>query len=251
MADKNKYNILRMKDKFQSLKIKISTIFDLPSRLLIVGKSELSGKSNLIANLILRDKYYRNYYDPENIFIVCQSSNLDDKWRVMIKELDIPDMNILKKFNESKLEALYEIIREEYEKAIEKKKKPKHYLFIFDDVSYDGSLKSSTHGIVSKLFCNGRHLLISTWICSQKYTDIPMVARENATGLMLFSCTNKQLESIYEEHSTLQKKEFFKMFHDATSVAYTFIVINYSNPKNERYLDSNFEVIDIEKYKKD
>ena len=46
---KRSYEILRMKDKFQSLKIKVPTIFDLPSRLLIVGKSELSGKSNLIA----------------------------------------------------------------------------------------------------------------------------------------------------------------------------------------------------------
>jgi hypothetical protein len=27
-----------------------------------------------------------------------------------------------------------------------------------------------------------------------------MVARENSTGLILFSCTNKQIESIYEEH---------------------------------------------------
>ena len=50
-----------MKDKFQSLKIKVLTIFDLPSRLLIVGKSELSGKSNLIANLIEREKFYRKY----------------------------------------------------------------------------------------------------------------------------------------------------------------------------------------------
>ena len=62
-----KYSILRMKDKFQSLKIKIPTIFDLPSRLLIVGKYELSGKSNLIANLILRDKFYRKHFDPDNI----------------------------------------------------------------------------------------------------------------------------------------------------------------------------------------
>jgi len=52
-----------MKDKFQSLKIEVPTIFDLPSRLLIVGKSELSGKSNLIANQILREKFYRKYFN--------------------------------------------------------------------------------------------------------------------------------------------------------------------------------------------
>jgi hypothetical protein len=145
-----------MKDKFQSLKIKVPTIFDLPSRLLIVGKSELSGKSNLIANLILREKFYRKYFNPENIIIVCQSSSLDDKLKTMITELDIPDMNIIKRFNETKLEALYDLVKEEYINSINENKKPQHWLFIFDDVSYDGSLKSSTHGIVSKLFCNGR-----------------------------------------------------------------------------------------------
>ena len=247
---KRSYEILRMKDKFQSLKIKVPTIFDLPSRLLIVGKSELSGKSNLIANLILREKCYRKYFNPENIIIVCQSSSLDDKWKTMITELDIPDMNIIKRFNETKLEALYDLVKEEYIKATEENKKPNHWLFIFDDVSYDGSLKSSTHGIVSKLFCNGRHLLISTWITSQKYTDIPMIARENSTGLILFSCTNKQIESIYEEHSLLNRKEFFKLYHDTTDEPYTFIVINYSNSKKERYMNSNFEPIDIDKYKK-
>ena len=115
---KRSYEILRMKDKFQSLKIKVPTIFDLPSRLLIVGKSELSGKSNLIANLILREKFYRKYFNPENIIIVCQSSSLDDKWKTMITELDIPDMNIIKRFNETKLEALYDLVKEEYIKKI-------------------------------------------------------------------------------------------------------------------------------------
>ena len=121
-----KYSILRMKDEFQSLKIKVPTIFDLPSRLLIVGKSELSGKSNLIANPILRDKFYRKYFDPDNIIIVCQSSNLDDKWKTMITELDIPDMNIINRFNETKLEALYDLVKEEYINSINENKKPKH-----------------------------------------------------------------------------------------------------------------------------
>lgn len=249
MSNKN-YSILKMKDKFQSYKIKLPIIFDIPLRLLIVGKSELSGKSNLIANLILRDKFYRKYFEPDNIVIVCQSSNLDDKWQTMIRELDIPDMNVLTSFNEDKLEALYEIVREEYEKSIERRKKPKHWLFIFDDVSYSGDLKAHTHGIIAKLFMNGRHLLISTIITSQKYSDILTGARENATGLILFSCTNKQLDTIYEEHSVLPRKEFFKLFHDTTAEPYSFLVINYSNPKKERYLDKEFNVIDIEKYKK-
>lgn len=242
-----KYSILKMKDNFKNLKIKINTIFDMPSRLLIVGKSELSGKSNLIANLILRDNFYRKYYEPDNIIIVCQSSNLDHKWRTMIRELDIPEMNVMSSYNEEALEDLYEIIRDEYIEAIENKEKPKHWLIILDDVSYSGDLKGKQHGIINKLFMNGRHLLISTWITSQKYTDIPTGARENATGLILFSCTNKQLEQIYEDHSNTTKKEFFKMFHDTTDEPYSFLVINYSNPKKDRFLNKDFEPLKLEK----
>ena len=54
----------------------------------------------------------------------------------------------------------------------------------------------------------------------------------------------------YEEHSLLNKKQFLKSFHDTTDEPYTFLVVNYSNPKKERYMDTNFEPIDIEKYKK-
>jgi hypothetical protein len=244
-----KYEILKMKDNFNSLKIQIPLIFDVPSRLLIVGKSELSGKSNLIANLLLRDKFYKSYYKPENIFIICKSSNLDQKWRTIIQELDIEKMNIMNNFNENKLEALYEVIKEEYEQNIEAKKKPEHYLFIFDDMSYGGDLKASNNGIISKLFCNGRHILISTWVTAQKYSQIPTTARENATGLILFNCTNKQLELIYEDHGTINRNHFFKLFHEITSVPYSFLVINYSNSKEERFLNNQFEVIDIEKYK--
>ena len=63
-----------------------------------------------------------------------------------------------------------------------------------------------------------------------------MVARENSTELILFSCTNKQIESIYEEHSLLNRKQFLKLFHDTTDEPYTFLVVNYSNPKKERYI---------------
>ena len=36
----------------------------------------------------------------------------------MITELDVPDMNIIKRFNETKLEALYDLVKEEYIKKI-------------------------------------------------------------------------------------------------------------------------------------
>jgi len=246
-----KYEILKMKaGKYDKVKIKLPLIFDLPARIAIVGKSELSGKSNLVCNLMLRTKYYKDQFKPENIFIVCASSDLDEKFRILKKELDIPDMNIMKKYNEQKLDDLYEVIREEQLERMEKKEAMEHYCFIFDDVSYDGSLKKYRYGVISKLASNGRHLLITTILTAQKYSDISTSFRENATGIILYSCTNAQLDTIWTDHGLIDRKSFYKMFRENTNKPYSFLVINYSNPPNERFLNDNFEPLDLDKYEK-
>jgi len=246
-----KYEILKMKaGKYDKVKIKLPQIFDLPARIAIIGKSELSGKSNLVCNLMLRTKYYKDMFKPENIFIICASSDLDEKFKILATELDIPDMNIMKKYNEDKLDAIYELIREEQLQRMNDKENMQHYCFIFDDVSYDGSLKKYKYGVISKLASNGRHLLITTILTAQKYSDISTAFRENATGIILFSCTNAQLETIWTDHGLLPRKPFFKMFRDSTDEKYSFMVINYSNEPNKRFLNSNFEPINIEKYEK-
>ncbi len=38
------------------------------------------------------------------------------------------------------------------------------------------------------------------------------------------------------------------MFRDITKNPYSTLIINYSNPHDEMYLDSNFENIDYDKY---
>jgi len=248
--ENKKLNIYKMKDKFDSLKVPMGELFDIPMKLLIVGKSELSGKSNFIGNLLLRDEFYKNKFEGDNIVIVCPSTNLDYKWNVIIKEHDIPESNIYRQYDEDQLEVLYDLIKEEYHEDVEDKKKPKHWCIIFDDISYGGSLKKHKYGIISKLASNGRHLLISTIITAQKYTDVLTGFRENMTGGVFFSCTNKQLESIWTDHGLIPLKGFSKMFRDITNPKHSFLIINYSNNMKERYMDSDFKPIDVEKYTK-
>jgi hypothetical protein len=244
-----KYEILKMKaGQFDQVKIRLPKIFDLPAKVAIVGKSELSGKSNLVCNLMLRTKYYKDIFKPENIFIVCASSDLDEKFRILVKELDIPDMNVMRKYNENKLSDIYEVIRKEQLERMDNKQNMEHYCFIFDDVSYDGSLKRYKYGVISRLASNGRHLLITTILTAQKYSDISTAFRENATGIILFSSTNAQLEQVWIDHGLIPRKPFFKMFRNATKEAYAFMVINYSNPPAERFMNSNFEPIATAEY---
>ena len=79
---------------------------------------------------------------------------------------------------------------------------------------------------------------------AQKYSDILTSARENATGLVLFSCTDKQLELISEDHNYLPcKKQFKQIFRNVTDSKHSFMVVNYTNPSSERYMDANFRHI--------
>ena len=242
----SKFEIYKVKDKSETYYTKKETIFDLPMRILIIGKSQASGKSNFLLNLILRPEYYGNDFKGENIYIISPSLDTDNKLNSLVEVKDIPEENQMQEYDEDVLKELYNILEEEYKEAVSEGRKPENKLVIFDDMSFSGALKAKQFGIVNKLFMNGRHLNISTIITAQKYSDISTGARENCTGIILFNCTNKQLDLIEKDHNYFKsKKDFFNMFRDATSEKHSFLAINYTNPKNEMYQDSNFNVIKI------
>jgi len=242
-----------MKDTHESYRKDKGDFFDLPMRLLIVGKSQLSGKTNMVGNLLLRPfdetdvagkHLYMNDFKGDNIYIISPSTNLDTKWMNIIKDKKIPEVNVIKSFDEEILDTLYQSLDEKFHEAVDEGRKPEHSLVIFDDMSFSGDLKSHSHGGVARLFMNGRHLLISTILTAQKYTDILTGARENATGLILYDCSQKQLETIFQDHGLSEKKEFLRMFREATKEPHSYMVINYSNPREMRFLNQHFEPIE-------
>ena len=244
----HKFKIHPVIDGAESYYTKKDNIFDLPFRLNIVGKSQFSGKSNLIVNLLLKPEYYLNDFTGDDIYIISPSITNDNKLKLLIKVKDIPAENLFDDFDEDILEQLYNDIQENYEEHVNEGKNPPNILILFDDISFKGNLKTQ-RGIVSKLYCNGRHLNISTILTTQKYTDINTTCRENNTGCILFSCSDRQLDTVIEDHNRLDnKKQFKKMFRDITNDPYSFMVINYTNNFDEMYLNKNFEKIDYDKY---
>lgn len=231
--------IYKAKDKSENYYTSKDTIFDLPMRLLICGKSQFSGKTNLLLNLLLREEFYLNDFKGEHIYLISASTECDNKLKTLIEVKDIPPENIMTSFDEDQLEQIYENIESNYHDAEEENKKPDNVLIIFDDISFKGDL-AKQKGVVSKLFTNGRHQNISTICTSQKYTSFSTTARENCTGCILYSCSDRQLESIAEDHNRLDKKTFKKMFRQSTNKPYTFLVVNYTNTPDELYLDSSF-----------
>jgi hypothetical protein len=235
--------IYKVIDKADNYYTKKDLIFDLPLRIGIIGASQRSGKSSIIVNLVCRDEFYNKDFKGENIYIISPSIENDLKLKKMIEVKDIPDHNLFTEYDEGVLEELYNMLAEDYKNSVESGEKPTNKLIIFDDTSHQGVLKNKQHGIISKLFCNGRHILVSTILTSQKYSDILTTCRENLNGAILFSCSNKQLDLIEQDHNFLKnKKDFNNMFRDATKEKHSFFVVNYTNGE-DLYQDSNFNFI--------
>ena len=234
--------IYKVKDTSEKHYKDKGNMFNLPMRLLIIGKSHLSGKTNLLTNLLLQDdsKLYKHEFEPENIYIFSGSIDTDKKIQTIIEEKDIPNSNLFDEFDDDILDAVLDNIKEEY------MDKPFHSLIILDDMSFGGNLKKKTYGALSKLFSNGRHFGASVILTSQKYTDILSGARENCSGCIMFKCTNKSLDTISEEHNFLEnKKDFKKMFRNVTQEPHSFLVVNYSNPHDKLYMNNEFEAVGL------
>ena len=235
----SKYEILKVRDPSDKNHIKIPILADLPFKLAIVGKSQVSlGKTTIILNLFLRDKYYKKYFDGINIYIVSNNS-VDKKLKILMEELDIPESNFMQ-YDEDKLEALYDILEEEH---IEEKKKLQK-LIIFDDVAYSNGLKGSQTGVISKIVMNGRHILLNSIFTTQKYSLLGTNLRSQLTGIFIGSTSTKELELIESDMNYLDsKKEFMKLMRDNTK-ARNFVFINFTNTDDQgMYLNSNFEKI--------
>ena len=236
--------ILKVRDATDSYYTKLDGIFDIPMRLLIVGKSQLSGKTNLILNLILRNEFYRNKFDGENIFIVT-NNKLDNKLKILRKEKDIPDENVMA-FDEEDLEDLYEQLEDEFMDDVNDKKKPSNKLIIFDDVAYSGGLKKKTAGVISKIVMNGRHANISSIFTTQKFSLVQTGVRSNVTGAILFNTSQKELDLVADDYNYLEsKKDFIKLFRKTTEKKNSFMVVNFTNQKIDMYMDSEFKPIQM------
>ena len=234
-----KYEMLKVKDPSDKNHIKVPILADLPFKLAIVGKSQVSlGKTTIILNLLLRKKYYRDYFKGENIYIIS-NNNVDKKLSILMEELDLPESNFMA-FDEDVLEALYDNLEEEHEE--EKKKKQK--LIIFDDVAYSNGLKGSQTGIISKIVMNGRHILLSSIFSSQKFSLMGTNLRSQLTGIFIGGTSTKELELIEQDVNFLENKRMFmKIMRDNTK-GRNFVFINFTNTEDEGiYLNSNFKKI--------
>ena len=235
--------VFRMIDNTDKYIIEKENIFSLPFRVVICGSSGM-GKTSLLANMLLRDDFYKKDFakDPENIFIFSGSMG-EMKMKTILTELEIPKSNQFRTYEENELEKILDHLMEAYELAIEMGEPPKQSLIVLDDLSYTNLFKSSKiNSQLDRLYCNGRKYLISCITICQKYTQLNTCCRENLSGAIIGMCTNKQLNVIEDDFNFLPtKKEFINMVREHTNGAHDFIIFNMHN-KNI-YQDRDFNNI--------
>lgn len=235
-------NVYKVKDKTDDNHIAMP-LFDLPFKILINGKSQLSGKTTLILNLLMNPEFgYSDKFDGENIYIVSDNK-LDNKIKILMDFKDIPKENLFP-YDEQVLEMLYDNLEEQFVEEMEDDGKASNKLIIMDDVGYSGNLKSKNFGMITKLAANGRHLNLSQIYTSQRFSMVSTSLRSNLTGAILFNTSMKELELIGEDFNYMtSKKKFIDMFRRETSkTPRSFLVINFSNDGG-LYMNSNFQTI--------
>ena len=186
-----KHDMIALKEPFTDYIVDKGDLPNLPMRFLIVGPSQFSGKTTVIANMLLRpydktdisgEDFYRNNFKGENMYVITPSADVDFKWKKLIEYKAIPPENIFSSYEEEDLKGIFDTVETKFKLAVADGEKPEHSLVILDDCSFDGSLKKKVCGAISKLFCNARHILLSSILTSQKYSDIPTTCRAATQG---------------------------------------------------------------------
>tara|TARA_Y100000401_G_C8314595_1_gene221729 strand:+ start:145 stop:897 length:753 start_codon:yes stop_codon:yes gene_type:complete len=227
----------QMKDISDNYRVNKKDVFSLPSRLIISGNSGCGKSSLAIGNFLLREEFYLRDFKPENIFIFSGSAHGgDNKLMKTIETLEIPETNLFDSWDETAASMIYDEMVENFNEAQDEGRKPDHFLFILDDLSYTNKLQKSI--FLNKLYQNSRKYCGSVWTLVQKYSQLSTAARENCNGAIFFKCTNKQLELIERDFNFLHcRKFFYKMMKDNTTKRHDYIVIDLEKDKMYRNKD--------------
>ena len=240
--NKKKLKILKVKNDESKDEIKLPLLFDVPFRLIISAKSG-QGKSNFLANMFLNTNFpYHKIFKGERIMMFAPNVMADKKLRLIVEELDVPDSNIFDDIDV--LGDVYDSLVDDYLEREAEGDKVENSVIVVDDFAFSGSL-ASRFGDLAKVYNNGRKFNISVITLTQAYSQLAKNIRNQATGFILFNTNNRELEVIESENNFLSggKKAFFKMWRDNVKEKHDFMIVNYSNPAKDLYLNKDFEVI--------
>lgn len=197
-----------------------------------------AGKSNCIANLLLRDDMLKNVFGKNRIFIFCPTVDLTP---------DYEDVDTKYKFNTFDENKVHDIMSKQ--KTIIKnlgKDKAYHLLLLFDDCFDDARFHKSK--FLNTLCMRGRHMNISCIFSGQRLKAMSRSVRLNLTHLVVFRPNNlSEMDQLAEEYIAKdQRKHAVEVFKSIFETPYSFIVFDNLSKDWHRRIRANFtEPLDL------
>lgn len=211
---------------------------------LFVGNTG-SGKTNLLCNFLQNKLFYRKVFD--RIIWISPTALTDDLQIDMIKELKIPDDDVITKLEEAPM--ILSAIQEEQRLSIAEfgPVKTDKYLIYCDDLVSNRDVMTTQE--FTDIFIMCRHFNCTTWFASQTYKGLPRACRLQAKHIFYFRGSHDETECIMEDHCPpgFTRKIGQKMVAFATGEPFSFLYINRTVPMAERYRKNLKEIITIQK----
>lgn len=181
-----------------------------------------SGKSNLIVNMLARDKFKYNKYF-KTIYIICPTLEFDENYKMLQnmkhkkKNADIIFISEIDDINEIILEILLECKQDKENKLI-----------ILDDVLH---LINNNQRSLQELYSSGRHYNITIWASIQSYKKIPRTCRLNTVNFIIFKVNADEINKIRVEIGD----EIFDSAYKQITKKYEFIQVKTRENDDKRY----------------
>ena len=223
----------------------------LPLRAMALGNSG-NGKTNLIANLLIDERFYRGAF--EKIYWFSPTAKIDDALepvRDYIENHLDQDQEEDPSFHETLDVAHLAKIIARGKRVIEwqKKQKPRpryafNTLIVVDDLADTNDHKAQQ--LINQLFIKGRHYGISTILSTQKLR-LPLITqavRVNITALFVVGKLRNQSDLwdgiIYEYSALVSKDKLMQAYKAATDIPYNFLYVNLLAKDVNRMFFSGF-----------
>ncbi len=192
-----------------------------------------SGKTVLCCSFLLnKNMFFRFFHE---VYLITPTGSADDTFQL----LGLPKQNII---TGNFIEELKKII-EKQEQEVENKGilEADRVCVIFEDLTSLKKLMNSAE--FTKIYVQNRHLNVSVISCVHKYRAFTRTCRLNSNHLMIFPCTQTEMDIIGEENMTPQwnKKTFNMMMSHAfekggdNNVKRPFLWINNKAQPDKRF----------------
>jgi tRNA A37 threonylcarbamoyladenosine biosynthesis protein TsaE len=197
-----------------------------PFRMIISGSSG-SGKTNLVKNLLLNKKFYKNRFD--NIYIMSSTYYINNDY----EDIDVDVVSTT--YNEDFIDTILELQNENLDDT--------KGLLIIDDMS--GMLPKSQNSKLANLFFRARHHNLSIMLLTQYYYNVPKNIRCNCSNIIIFNTENQnELKSLTAENCChLKDQNFMSVFKYACNEPYSFLHIDYNEKNKHKRYRKKFQTI--------